>query len=1137
MEIPPGFEADFIEAQQLEAQRHRNPQATVKLIKVYEQIIERLQSNEYPIFYATIQSGLGRAYYERLTGDYDELLTGDRLANLQRAVECYQEALRFFTPETAPLDYARIQSNLGFIYWRLPTGDRWANRQQAIRCFQEALRFLSPEATPLDYARVQNRLGVISYEWSAWNADHDKLPIQSRAPFVEQAIAFFQEALRFFTPADTPLDYARVMYNLGNACSELPTGDRSANLQQAITHYQKALRFLSLETFPLDCANTQLNLGAAYANLSRGDRSANLQQAITCYWEALRFFTPETMPFDYALIQNNLGIAYQGLPTGDRSANLQQAIACYQEALRFRTPDTIPLAYARTLNNLGTAYKDMIGDRSANLQQAIACYQEALRFQTPEAVPFDYAMTQHNLGGAYYLLPTGDRSANLQQAIACYREALRFWTPEHFPLDYALTQDSLGNVYVQLQTGSRATNLQRAIACYQEALRFFTPESTPFDYAATQHNLGNAYKGLPTGDRSADLRQAIACYQEALRSWTPENFPFHYAVTQYNLGNVYGDLPEENHATNLQRAIASYQEALRFFTPETSPFECRTCSRNLAALHFDQGEWIAALHAYRVAVDVGEQLYRAGLSTESRAIEVVENALLHRYAAFSAIRCGEKGEALRLLEQGKTRLLMETLRLRVPRPAHVPDDVWCLFEGARATVSAAQSARNTILRVEHDLIQAYEFRMQSAQEAEVALKAAIEHVRAYDPTFLQEVDLPAMLALLADKHIALVDLCITDQGSIGFVMDNSHDQDIQIVEVPNFDWGDLHRLISDWQEAYDRYRRERTQTAFTAWQETITETLAQLGQRLLTPLLSSLSADIQKIIFLLSAELFLLPLHAAPLSDAGSALVCDRYQISYAPSIEVLANTRAKAVQRVTPKVPNLYAVVNPSADLALTSVEGAAITRLFTECSVDEGRTGTRQHVIDGVQGRGYIHFACSGSYNWNDPPESGLVLADGRLTLDELQHGEVNLSSARLVTLSACETGIVDVTKGNPEEYVGIPAGFLLAGVLCVVSSLWEVPDLSTALLMERFYRNHLKGKMDFAEALCEAQQWVRELSVEEVVQYAERWYRQPLQKDKKIELFKLMRYYRYQAERNPALRPFAHPYYWAAFTVNGI
>lgn len=105
---------------------------------------------------------------------------------------------------------------------------------------------------------------------------------------------------------------------------------------------------------------------------------------------------------------------------------------------------------------------------------------------------------------------------------------------------------------------------------------------------------------------------------------------------------------------------------------------------------------------------------------------------------------------------------------------------------------------------------------------------------------------------------------------------------------------------------------------------------------------------------------------------------------------------------------------------------------------------------MIDGVQGRGYIHFACRGNYNWNDPYESGLVLADGRLTLDELQRGNVDLSSARLVTLSACETGIVDISKGNPEEYVGVPAGFLLAGVPCVVSSLWEVPDLSTALLM---------------------------------------------------------------------------------------
>jgi CHAT domain-containing protein len=79
----------------------------------------------------------------------------------------------------------------------------------------------------------------------------------------------------------------------------------------------------------------------------------------------------------------------------------------------------------------------------------------------------------------------------------------------------------------------------------------------------------------------------------------------------------------------------------------------------------------------------------------------------------------------------------------------------------------------------------------------------------------------------------------------------------------------------------------------------------------------------------------------------------------------------------------------------------------------------------------------------------------------------------------------------QGSAEEYVGIPAGFLLAGVLCVVSILWSVPDLSTTLLMERYYRNHLIGRMDFAASLREAQVWVRELDVGEVARYAEQWY----------------------------------------------
>ncbi len=1119
------LEADLPEIQILEAEPQQNLHRIISLIDACQRALGKLQPDKDPLLYARIQHKLGNAY--------SDLPEGNRAANLEQAIACYREALRFWTPETAPLDYATIQNNMGIAYSDLPAGDRGANLRKAIACYREALHFRTPEKAPLAYAIIQNNLG----------AAYNDLPEGDRTSNLQQAITCYQEALRFWTPERAPLDYAMAQHNLGIAYSNLPTGDGAAHLQQAIACYREALRFRTLEHSPLDYARTQNNLGIAYSDLPVGDRAANLQQAIACHQEALRFWTPEIDPIAYATIQNNLGTAYCYLPTGDRSANLQQAIICYREALRFWTPEATPLDYVTAQNNLGIVYRNLpTGDRTANLHQAIACYREALRFRTPEAAPPDYARTQNNLGAAYQELPAGDRATNLQHAIACYREALRFWTPESDPLDYAMAQHNLGAAYSDLPTGNRAANLQHAIACYREALRFRTPEHAPLDYARTQHNLGSAYRNLPAGDHAANLERAIACYQEALCFRTAGTTPLDYAKTQNNLGAAYSDLPTGDNATRLQHAITCYREALRFWTRETTPLEYRRANQRLADLYLTQQRWKEAFNTYCAAIGAGELLYRAGLSTESKAIELAENVALYRHAALSAVRCGQTTDALLLLERGRTRLLAEALRLRVPRPPHIPDEVWSTFERARAAIQAAQVSNSSLPPNEgDDLVQAYEGRKQAAYLATVALNAAIEQIRLYAPDFLHEIDLRDIQTALPDERTALIALCITEQGSLGFVA-AYHSQDIQVVEVPAFTQADLDRLVVErdtneratggWLGAYRIYQTGPTEATFHAWQATITNTLTELGQSLLTPIFARLSPDVERIILLPSAELFLLPVHAAPLLDTTSDRLCDRYQVSYAPSIEVLANIRAKARRSIEPE---LYAVINPQSDpqLAFTEPEGAAIAELFAKHTLDKGQAGTKQRVLAAMQGCAYLHFACHGSYNWDDPATSGLELTDGRLTLAELQAGSIDLSATRVVTLSVCETGISDVMKGSAEEYVGIPAGFLLAGVPCVVSSLWAVPDLSTALLIERFYRNHLIGKKDFAAALGEAQVWMRELTVEEVAQYAERWYRQK----QEAELFKLMRYYFHQAQQSPSLRPFAHPYYWAAFVVNGL
>jgi CHAT domain-containing protein/Tfp pilus assembly protein PilF len=74
----------------------------------------------------------------------------------------------------------------------------------------------------------------------------------------------------------------------------------------------------------------------------------------------------------------------------------------------------------------------------------------------------------------------------------------------------------------------------------------------------------------------------------------------------------------------------------------------------------------------------------------------------------------------------------------------------------------------------------------------------------------------------------------------------------------------------------------------------------------------------------------------------------------------------------------------------------------------------------------------------------------------------------NAELVVLSACDTGLGRFREG--EGIVGLTRAFLYAGAASTVSSLWEVEDQSTGLLMEEFYRRLRKGESK-AEALRQA------------------------------------------------------------------
>lgn len=104
---------------------------------------------------------------------------------------------------------------------------------------------------------------------------------------------------------------------------------------------------------------------------------------------------------------------------------------------------------------------------------------------------------------------------------------------------------------------------------------------------------------------------------------------------------------------------------------------------------------------------------------------------------------------------------------------------------------------------------------------------------------------------------------------------------------------------------------------------------------------------------------------------------------------------------------------------------------------------------------------------------PAGSCSCGDEPLTLRDLLRGSP--LDARLAVLSACETAVPGVDL--PDEVVSLPTGLLQAGAAGVVGSLWAVSDLSTMVLMARFYALWRSDGLDPPEALRRAQQWVRD------------------------------------------------------------
>ncbi|WP_061300279.1 CHAT domain-containing protein [Herbidospora cretacea] len=154
--------------------------------------------------------------------------------------------------------------------------------------------------------------------------------------------------------------------------------------------------------------------------------------------------------------------------------------------------------------------------------------------------------------------------------------------------------------------------------------------------------------------------------------------------------------------------------------------------------------------------------------------------------------------------------------------------------------------------------------------------------------------------------------------------------------------------------------------------------------------------------------------------------------------------------------------VVAAGPGLPDAAAEVAEVAAIHRTVPVEGGAV----EILAALDGARLAHLAAHGRVNTANPLFSSLHLADGPLTVYDLERLR---TPPELVVLAACESGRSVVRAGD--ELLGLSTTFLSLGTRCVVASMVPVPDARTRPLMTALHER-LSAGVPAATALAETQ-----------------------------------------------------------------
>ncbi|MBF0620491.1 MAG: CHAT domain-containing protein [Magnetococcales bacterium] len=844
------------------------------------------------------------------------------------------------------------------------------------------------------------------------------------------------------------LERAQAHYTLGVLYSRLEA------YQDSVTHLETAAKL-----WQDNQAVDQMAQGAATLGAVR-ERMGQYGAALADFQQASNFFRDIGAHGEKAAQFEQLGRINLL-----RLERFEQARAHFQQALTIQTELNDSAGMAESLINIGHTYQKRAlfdqADAHYNQAKALAeqlgdvrlmslvhlslansawfqgAYQEAfdgidLANQHAESLgdPSLTVMVENTRGLIYWTLN------ELEKALFHLQEALSAAKKAKLPLEEASSCNNLGLVYRDQK------NYDTALEWFNKALDIDTHLKSRWGMAYDHRNIGI------TLANQGKQKAALKAFEKAVALSQSVGLPISEAKSLLELGNSHLALGA------VAKARTHFDRALSLADHHNLQEVSWRALYGIGRVDQQQGDLKKATAAFDDAIKRVESMRAALKLDELRNSFQLNKEDLYKEMVRLQVAQGQERNAFNYLERFRSRSFIDLLgnqrlTLKNEQDQTVLDKTTALFKKVDSLTAQVTG-----------LDKPPKAKVRALKKARIKMEEALLALKRHNPQLMGFVAVNPLtldgVEKLLEPDVALLSYLVTPDAVLIWVVRANGTKLFRssVKESDLVTWSSQFRDLVQKMEPMD-------------------DVVETLYEHLISPIEAEL-ADVNIVGILPDG-----PLHF--ISFAGlrkdDHYVVDRWPIFYSPSGSVLEYTFGRRNQQ---KQTRVLALGNPDLgnfnyELPLAEFEADSIAWNFPEIDILTGPKASKEWLVDNINNYGIIHIAAHGEFQDFNPLLSSLWLASKnpqgrRLTVKEVFSLEIN---ADLVTLSACQTGLGKLRGG---EIIGLNRAFMYAGTHALISTLWRVDDLATAVLMKHFYRQYVQR--DKAESLQEAQLQIKEI-----------------------------------------------------------